>query len=104
MRYQKPTALTTLLQNPRLQKLQQIAGQQSVHLQILRSVLDDTLRSCTRISSYSQGTLTLVTNQATAAAQLRYLQHILMQQLKNHDEFSDLTKIRIVIGKLGSAH
>lgn len=103
MRYQKPTALSVLLQNPQLQKLQQEASQQSSHLLILRSVLNESLRSSTRISSYSHGVLTLVCNQATVAAQLRYLQHIITQQLKTHYEFKDLAKIRIIIGKLDSS-
>lgn len=44
-----------------------------------------------------EGVLTIATDHATTASQLRYLQRVLIQQLHMHAEFSSLQRLRIIV-------
>jgi hypothetical protein len=63
---------------------------------ILGLYLDAGLRTACRISSFAQGTLTLVTPQPAVAGHLRYLGRIFTQQLRQHGEFQGLERIRVL--------
>lgn len=58
--------------------------------------LDQGMRSACHISSFREGTLTLVTPHATVAGQLRYLSRIFTQQLRQHPEFDALKRIKVL--------
>jgi hypothetical protein len=58
--------------------------------------LDAGLRAACRISSFDQGILTLVTAQPAVAGHLRYLSRIFTQQLRQHEEFQGLERIRVL--------
>ncbi|MEO6699819.1 MAG: DUF721 domain-containing protein [Paraperlucidibaca sp.] len=94
MRTNQLLSLTDVLQRPAIARWQRRFAISTTHESIWRSVLDDSLRSSCRLYSYQQGVLTVAVYHTTAATQLRYLNRILIQQLKTHDEFSALTAIR----------
>lgn len=97
MRTNQLLSLTDVLQRPAIARWQRRFAISATHETIWRSVLDDSLRSSCRLYSYHQGVLTVAVYHATAASQLRYLNRILIQQLKLHDAFSTLTSLRTLM-------
>lgn len=97
MRTNKLLSLSDVLQQPAIARWQRRFAISAAHESIWRSVLDENLRSLCRLYSYHQGVLTVAVFHATAASQLRYLNHILIQQLKMHDAFSALTALRTTL-------
>ncbi len=97
MRTNQLLSLTDVLQRPIIARWQRRFAISTTHESIWRSVLDDSLRSSCRLFSYQQGLLTVAVYHTTAASQLRYLNRILIQQLKAHDAFSTLTSIHTVL-------
>lgn len=97
MRTNQLLSLTDVLQRPAIARWQRRFAISATHESIWRSVLDDSLRSSCRLFSYQNGVLTVAVYHTTAANQLRYLNRILIQQLKSHETFSALMSIRTTI-------
>lgn len=90
--------LERLLKGGRFGALARGNALRAVHGTIWQQVAGDALRQCSRLSTYREGQLTIMADHATAVSQLRYLQRILLQQLRNHAEFKDLKQLRFVVG------
>lgn len=96
----QPLPLTTLLTSPRLASLKRGNQLRATHEALWLRVVDPALRHSCRPLSLRGGVLTLLAADATTATQLRYLQRILIQQLKMHAEFRDLQRLFIQVGIL----
>lgn len=96
MRTNQLLSLTDILQRPVIARWQHRFAISTTHDCIWRNVLDESLRSSCRLYSYQQGVLTVAVYHTTAANQLRYLNRILIQQLKTHEAFSALSTIRTI--------
>lgn len=100
MRKSQPLSLTALLASPRLASLNRGNQLRSAHEAAWLRVIDPSLRSSCRLASWRGGVLTVTAADTTTATQLRYLQRILIQQLKSHPEFRDLQRLFIQVGAL----
>lgn len=69
----------------------------AIHEAIWHQIVDQSIRSSCRLTSLREGVLTICADQATTASQLRYLQKILLQQLRQHAEFHAVQRLRILI-------
>ncbi|MES2719804.1 MAG: DciA family protein [Pseudomonadota bacterium] len=93
----QPTALRDLLKLGSFTPLLQGNALRAIHEAIWQQIVDESIRSSCRLTSLREGTLTVCADHATTASQLRYLQKILLQQLKQHAEFHSVQRLRILI-------
>lgn len=96
-RHDQPTALKKLLQLGSFSPLLRGNALKATHELIWQQIVDESIRSSCRLTSLREGTLTVCADHATTASQLRYLQKILLQQLKQHSEFNSVQRLRILI-------
>lgn len=96
-RHNQPTALKQLLQLGSFQPLLRGNTLQATHELIWQQIVDESIRSSCRLTSLRESTLTVCVDHATTASQLRYLQKILLQQLKQHSEFKSVQRLRILV-------
>lgn len=94
----QPLPLTALLASPRMAALKRGNQLLATHEALWLRVVDPALRSSCRLLSWRGGVLTILAADATTATQLRYLQRILIQQLKMHAEFRELQRLFIQVG------
>jgi hypothetical protein len=93
----QPTALKDLLMLGSFSPLLRGNSLRTIHEIIWQQIVDESIRSSCRLTSLREGTLTVCADHATTASQLRYLQKILLQQLKQHTEFNSVQRLRILI-------
>ena len=93
----QPTALKDLLKLGSFTPLMQGNALRAPHEAIWQQIVDASIRSSCRLTSLRDGTLTVCADHATTASQLRYLQKILLQQLKQHAEFHAVQRLRILL-------
>lgn len=93
----QPTALKDLLSHGSFRPLMQGNVLRATHETIWQQIVDASIRSSCRLTSFRDGTLTVCADHATTASQLRYLQKILLQQLKQHAEFRAVQRLRILV-------
>jgi hypothetical protein len=93
----QPTALKDLLMLGSFSPLLRGNSLRTIHEIIWQQIVDESIRSSCRLTSLREGTLTVCADHATTASQLRYLQKILLQQLKQHTEFNSVQRMRILI-------
>lgn len=98
----QPLPLTALLASPRMSALKRSNQLLATHEALWLRVVDPSLRTSCRLLSWRGGVLTVLAADATTATQLRYLQRILIQQLKMHAEFRDLQRLLIQVGAIVS--
>lgn len=95
MSSQKAQSITSLFSHHRLAELKnRIQHLRQLDL-LLSGYLDKSLRDCCHVAALQEGTLVLITDNATAATRLRYLSRLYLQQLRQHREFADIAKIRV---------
>jgi hypothetical protein len=97
MRLRKTHALTAIMSQGKLKALQDQLGHLDRLNTLLALHLDRQFCLHVKITSYKEGVLTLGTDNSSLASQLRYLSRIYLPQLKQHDEFCDLTRIHVSI-------
>lgn len=83
--------------NPRLHSLLQQAQNLSQLQALVHQYLAPAAREQLRLGGYENGLLTLVLNDAAWATRLRYQQEQLVQQLRQHDPFAGLLRIRLKV-------
>ena len=93
----QPTALKDLLKLGSFSPLLRGNSLRAIHELIWQQIVDESIRSSCRLTSLREGTLTVCADHATTASQLRYLQKILLQQLKQHAEFHSVQRLRVLI-------
>lgn len=93
----QPTPLKDLLKLGSFASLLQGNALRAMHEAIWQQIADVSIRSSCRLTSLRDGTLTICADHATTASQLRYLQKILLQQLKQHAEFDSVQRLRILV-------
>ena len=93
----QPTALRDLLKLGSFTPLLRGNALRAMHEAIWQQIVDESIRSSCRLTSLREGTLTVCADHATTASQLRYLQKILLQQLKQHAEFYSVQRLRVLI-------
>lgn len=93
----QPTALKDLLKLGSFTPLLRGNALRATHEAIWQQIVDESIRSSCRLTSLREGTLTVCADHATTASQLRYLQKILLQQLKQHAEFHSVQRLRVLI-------
>jgi hypothetical protein len=96
MRMRKVASLGDIVSSKSFARVRETTNRLATLEAILGLYLDAGLRAACRISSFSQGTLTLVTPQPAVAGHLRYLGRIFTQQLRQHGEFQTLERIRVL--------
>lgn len=97
MRHEKPVKLSEILNGSRLTPLRDGSALRGAHDAIWQQIVDVSLRSSCRLLSLRDGVLAIAADHATAASQLRYLNRILLQQLHQHVEFSEVSRLRIIV-------
>ncbi|MDP2227755.1 MAG: DciA family protein [Moraxellaceae bacterium] len=95
-RLEKPSSLPEILGAGRLASYRQDAGRLNRLNAILATYMDAGLKPLVHVASYQEGVLSLACHNSSLAGQLRYLSRIYMQQLRQHDEFCELVRIRVV--------
>jgi len=93
----QPTPLRDLLKLGSFAPLLRGNALRAIHEAIWQQIVDESIRSSCRLTSLRDGTLTVCADHATTASQLRYLQKILLQQLKQHAEFHAVQRLRVLI-------
>lgn len=89
--------------SPLLQRLLRQAENLSRLQALVHRYQSPAIREQLRLGSYEDGVLTLVLADAVWVTRLRYQQEHLMQQLRQHAEFSGLRHIRLKIRPKSSA-
>lgn len=89
--------------SPRLQRLLRQAESLSKLQALLYQHLAPAQREQLQLGGYDEGVLTLILADAAWATRLRYQQGRLLQQLRQHDEFSGLQHIRLKIRPASAA-
>ncbi len=89
--------------NHLLQRLLQQAETLSRLQALVHDYLAPAARTQVQLGSYQDGILTLVLSDAASATRLRYQQERLLDQLRQHQEFSSLQRIRLKIRPAESA-
>lgn len=97
MRLEKTSTLAEILGQGRLGSLQERSHRLQRLDTLLGFYLDQRLRQLVHVAGYQDGTLLLACANTTVAGQLRYLSRIYMQQLRQHAEFCDIGRIKVVI-------
>lgn len=97
MRNQRPVKLDEIIGGSRFGALSRSNELRAAHAVVWQQVVAEPIRSSCRLVLMREGVLTIATNHATTASQLRYLQRVLIQQLQTHAEFSGLQRLRIIV-------
>lgn len=97
MRHQRPVKLDEIIGESRFGAVSRRNELRAAHGILWQQVVAEPLRSCCRLIVMREGVLTIATDHATTASQLRYLQRVLIQQLQAHAEFSGLQRLRIIV-------
>lgn len=97
MRNQRPVKLDEIIGGSRFGALSRSNELRAAHDALWRQVVAEPIRSSCRLVLMREGVLTIATDHATTASQLRYLQRVLIQQLHMHAEFSSLQRLRIIV-------
>lgn len=95
MRKEQPTTIADILKASGLHRHRAQNGLQTVHHQAWQQITDKTLQLTCHLSIYRDGILYVTASNTTAATQLRYLNHILLQQLRSHPAFAELQKLQV---------
>ena len=97
MRNQRPVKLDEIIGGSRFGALSRSNQLRAAHGVVWHQVVAEPIRSSCRLVLLREGVLTIATDHATTASQLRYLQRVLIQQLQMHAEFSGLQRLRIIV-------
>jgi hypothetical protein len=94
---QKP--ITSILQSPKnqLNKLVVKVNQLRILNQSLSAILESKLAKHCQIANFENGALTIVADNSSWAARIRYMAPDLMKKLRPRPEFSELKSIRSII-------
>lgn len=98
----KPAA-HVLRGNPLLQRLLRQAENLSRLQTLVHGQSSPAIREQLRMGGYDDGVLTLILADAVWITRLRYQQERLVQQLRQHAEFSGLQRIRLKVRPAGDA-
>lgn len=96
-RLKKTATLTDILTQGSLGVMQSQSRLNDRLKMLLDFYLDAAQQPHVSVSSYREGTLTLMTDNSSLVGQLRYLSHIYKQRLGQHPEFCELKRIQVLL-------